>query len=54
MWRFDFCDVPNIIGYFRNKIYWDRQLKLIKRLENIMGHAENILWAKEISYVKEK
>jgi hypothetical protein len=39
---------------FGSKIYWDRQLKLIRLLESIMGCAENILWTKEISCTMRK
>jgi hypothetical protein len=43
-----------LFGNFRNKIYWDKQLKLIILIESTMGRAENILWAKEISYTRRK
>jgi hypothetical protein len=43
-----------LCGNFGNKIYWDKQLKLTRRLENTMGRAENILWTKEISYTMRK
>lgn len=32
----------------------DKWLKLIWRLENTIGRADNILWPKEIYYIKEK
>jgi len=32
----------------------DKWLRLIWRLENTVGRAENILWYKEISYIREK
>jgi hypothetical protein len=43
-----------LFGNFGNKIYWDKQLKLIRLIESTMGRAENILWAKEISYTRRK
>jgi hypothetical protein len=31
----------------------DKWLRLIWRLENIVGHVANILWSKEINYIRE-
>jgi hypothetical protein len=32
----------------------DKWLKLIWQLKNTIGCAENILWSKEINYIKER
>jgi hypothetical protein len=32
-----------LLAIWGNKIYWDRQLKLIRQLESTMGRAEKIL-----------
>lgn len=39
-----------LFAILRIKIQWNKQLELIRRLENTMGRVENILWTKEINY----